>query len=296
MMINGVSDMEKNISKKNISIIMLLRSSYNNMTKSEKKIADYILANEKSVMSQTISDLAVKAQSSEITVSRFCKKLGFNGLQSFKIALAGEVFSKDELLSQEINPHDSYKTIAEKLFSSIADGLQDTLKLLDFEEINKAVDLISKARQICVYGFGNSYTVCKDIETRFMRFGIPVKAYCDLHMQLTASSLLTQEDLIIAVSHTGSNIDLLQSIELAHDNKIPIIAITSYMNSPLCKLADVVLHGMGREVAYKSEAVASRLIHMAIVDVLYMGIYQHNVDKGFANIEKMRAAIAKRRL
>ena len=188
------------------------------------------------------------------------------------------------------------KSEAEKLFSSIADGLQDTLKLLDFEEINKAVDLISKARQICVYGFGNSYTVCKDIETRFMRFGIPVKAYCDLHMQLTASSLLTQEDLIIAVSHTGSNIDLLQSIELAHDNKIPIIAITSYMNSPLCKLADVVLHGMGREVAYKSEAVASRLIHMAIVDVLYMGIYQHNVDKGFANIEKMRAAIAKRRL
>ena len=80
MMINEVSDMEKNISKKNISIITLLRSSYNNMTKSEKKIADYILANEKSVMSQTISDLAVKAQSSEITVSRFCKKLGFNGL------------------------------------------------------------------------------------------------------------------------------------------------------------------------------------------------------------------------
>lgn len=282
--------------EKNISIVTLMRSSYNNMTKSEKRIIDYILANEKSVMSQTISDLAANTNSSEITISRFCKKLGFNGLQSLKIALAGEVFSKDELISQEINPNDSYKVVAEKLFSSIADGLQDTLKLLDFAQIQKAVDLISDARQLCVYGFGNSYTVCKDIETRFMRFGIPVKAYCDLHMQVTASSLLTNKDVIIAVSHTGSNIDLLQSVELAHKNNIPIIAITSYMHSPLCKLADVVLHGMGREVAYKSEAVASRLIHMAIADVLYMGVYQKNIDKGFANIKKMRSAIAKRRM
>ena len=280
----------------NVSIVTLMRSSYNNMTKSEKRIIDYILANEKMVIGQTISDLATNTNSSEVTISRFCKKLGFNGLQSLKIALASEVFSRDELISQEINTNDSYRTIAEKLFLSIADGLQDTLKLLDFNEIKKAVDLISTARQICVYGFGNSYTVCKDIETRFMRFGIPIKAYCDLHMQLTASSVLTDKDAIIAVSHTGSNIDLLQSIELAHKNNIPVIAITSYMHSPLCKLADIVLHGMGREVAYKSEAVASRLIHMAIVDVLYMGVYQKNVDKGFTNIKKMRSAIAKRRM
>lgn len=280
----------------NTSILTLMRSNYNNMTKSEKRIIDYILANLKTVMSQTISDLASNTQSSEITISRFCKKLGFSGLQSLKIALASEVYSQDELVSQEINPNDSYKLIAEKLFSSITDGLQDTLKLIDFEQLEKAVQLIKNAHQICVYGFGNSFTVCQDIETRFMRFGIPIKAYNDLHMQVTASSLLTEKDLIICVSHTGANIDLLQAIELAHNNNVPIIAITSYMNSPVCKLADVVLHGMGREIAYKSEAVASRLIHMAIVDILYMGVYQKNVTKNFTNIKKMRNAIAKRRL
>lgn len=273
-----------------------MRSNYNNLTKSEKRITDYILNNLKTVMSQTISDLATQTKSSEITISRFCKKLGFSGLQSLKIALASEIYSQEELVSQEINPNDSYKIIAEKLFSSITDGLQDTLKLLDFAQVEKAIKLITKAHQICVYGFGNSYTVCQDIETRFMRFGIPIKAYNDLHMQVTASSLLTNQDLIICVSHTGANIDLLQAVQLAHDNHIPIIAITSYMHSPLSKLADVTLHGMGREIAYKSEAVASRLIHMAIVDVLYMGIYQQNVTQNFTNIKKMRKAIAKRRL
>ena len=277
------------------SILTVMRSSYHNMTKSEKRITDYILSNKKSVMKQTISDLAENTDTAEITISRFCKKLGFSGLQSFKIALASEIYTQAELVTQEINPSDSYKAISEKMFSSITDGLCDTLKLLDFQEIEKAVNLISNARQIYVYGFGNSYTVCKDIETRFMRFGIPIKSYCDLHMQVTASSLLSEADLVIAVSHTGTNIDILQSVEIAHQNKVPIIAITSYMNSPLCKIADVVLHGMGREIAYKSEAVASRLIHMAIADILYMGVYQKQLDKNYNNIKKMREVIAKRK-
>ena len=55
----------------NTSILTLMRSNYNNMTKSEKRIIDYILANLKTVMSQTISDLASNTQSSEITISRF---------------------------------------------------------------------------------------------------------------------------------------------------------------------------------------------------------------------------------
>ena len=278
------------------TIITLMRSNYNSMTKSEKRIVDYILNNKKAVMAQTISDLAANTQSSEITISRFCKKLNFNGLQSLKIALASDIYTEAELVSQEINSTDSSRTIAEKLFASITEGLNDTLKLLDFREVNRAIKLICRARQIYVYGFGNSFTVCQDIETRFMRFGIPIKASCDLHMQVTASSILTKDDLIIAVSHTGTNIDLLKSVELAHKNHVPIIAITSYMHSPICKLANVVLHGMGRETAYKSEAVASRLIHMAIADVLYMGVYQQNIDKNFANIQKMRDSIAQRRL
>ena len=122
------------------------------LKKSEKRIIDYILANLKTVMSQTISDLASNTQSSEITISRFCKKLGFSGLQSLKIALASEVYSQDELVSQEINPNDSYKLIAEKLFSSITDGLQDTLKLIDFEQLEKAVQLIKKcSSNLCIW-------------------------------------------------------------------------------------------------------------------------------------------------
>lgn len=273
-----------------------LRSHYQQLTKSERRIADYIVENEKDIMEQTISDIAAKTNSSEITVSRFCKKLGFSGLQSLKIALAGELFTPDPSIYQDIHQSDSYENIAGKLFKNIHDGLQDSLKLLDFSAVEKAVQLLCQARSIAVYGFGNSATVCQDIETRFIRFGFLVHAYADSHMQVTSASLLTEKDVVIAVSHTGATVELLQSVEIAKANKVPVIAITSYVRSPLAKKADVVLHGMGREVTYRSEAVASRLIHLAIADLLYTGISLQDSEKYVDHMKKMREVIAERRI
>ena len=274
----------------------ILRSSYQDLTKSERRIADYIIENEKNIMEQTISDIAANTGSAEITVSRFCKKLGFSGLQSLKIALAGELFTPDESIYQDIHRTDSYESLAGKIFQNINDGLQDTLKLLDFKTIEKAVAVLCKARSVAVYGFGNSATVCRDIETRFMRFGMLIHAYEDSHMQVTSASLLTAADAVIAVSHTGATIELLQSVDIAKENNVPVIAITSYVHSPLAKRADFVLHGMGREVRYRSEAVASRLVHMAIVDLLYTGISLNDTEKYINHMKKMRQAIAKRRV
>lgn len=274
----------------------ILRSCYQDLTKSERRIADYIMENAREAIHQTISELASNSNSAEVTVSRFCKKLGYSGLQSLKIALASDIFTPIESVCQEIQVEDSYEDIAAKLFMSINDGLQDTLKLLDFDALHRAVDLLSQAHKIDVYGFGTSAMVCHDIENRFIRFGKPVQAFSDMHMQITSATLLTSQDVIIAVSHTGATIDILQSVEVAKKNAVPVIAITSYLRSPLAKAADIVLHGMGREVSYRSESMASRLVHLAIADLLYTGLSIKNPGKFIENMKKMRLAIAKRRI
>lgn len=274
----------------------ILRSAYQNLTKSEQRIADYIIAHPDNIMGETIAELASHTKSSEITVSRFCKKLGFSGLQSLKIALAAELSHDDDERYQDIHPQDSYSDVAGKVFQNITDGLQDTLKLLDFTAVEKAVDAIVKARHIAVYGFGNSATVCRDIETRFLRFGMVVQSYADSHQQVTSASLLTPDDVVIAVSHTGATIALLDTVKIAKATGATIIVITSYARSNLTELADITLTGMGREVRYRSEAVASRLIHMAITDVLYTGIAMQMPDRYKENIKKMRAVIAQKRV
>jgi len=274
----------------------LLRSSYQGFTKSERRIADHIINYPYEIIHMTISDLAEAAGTAEATISRFCRTLGFNGLQSLKIVLASEIFNPLESVCQEVGPNDPLDIMASKVFSSISEGLQDTLKLLDFGALQKALHLLSTVRKLDIYAFGISAIVASDIERRFIRFGIQVKSFSDLHMQLSSASLLEPEDVVIAVSHTGANLDILHSVETAKQNGAKVIAITSYLRSPLSQKADIVLHGMGREVNYRSEATASRLIHLAIVDLLYVGMIFNNQKKFESNLNKVRTAIASRKL
>nr|WP_315410003.1 MurR/RpiR family transcriptional regulator [uncultured Selenomonas sp.] len=276
--------------------LLVMRGSYAYMTRTEKRIADYVSANMDAVMEQTISELAAAVGSSEITISRFCKKLGFSGLQSFKIALAAELHTQTDMVYQDIDAADTREVVVQKVFHNIADGLSDTLKLLDYAAIERAVGLLRAARRIAVYGFGNSATVCRDIETRFLRFGMVVQAYSDAHQQATSAALLTAGDAVIAVSHTGATIELLDTVRTARQAGAAVIVITSYAHSPLAKLGDVVLHGMGREVHYSSEAVSSRLIHMAITDALYTLMAMQSPKEYRCNLQKMRTVIAKKRL
>lgn len=283
--------------KDKVHQLPILRSAYGGLTRSERRIADYIMEHAEKIMEQTISELAANTGSSEITVSRFCKKLGFSGLQSLKIALAAEISSADSnLLYQDICPQDSCETVAGKVFQNIGDGLQDTLKLLDYAAVEQAVTQLLAARRIAVYGFGNSATVCRDIETRFLRFGLIVQAYADAHQQVTSASLLEPGDAVIAVSHTGATLELLETVRIAKERGVKIIAITSYAQSNLARLADITLNGMGREVHYRSEAAASRLIHMAITDILYTGIAMRIPQRYRENIGRMRAVIAEKRV
>lgn len=279
-----------------MTCLPLLRSTYKNLTKSEQKIADYILNNPKTVIHMTIAELAEAATSGEATAFRFCHKLGFSGFQELKMALAGDVLSPMKSLSQEVNLDDKPREISHKVFKNIIDDLQATLKILDYQELNRAVDAIANARKIDAYGYGGSGVIALDIQHRYVRFGLQVNAYIDPHLQIASAALLTEKDVVIAVSHTGASIDLLKCLEIAKKNKATIIAVTSYMKSPITKLADIVLCGIAQETNYRSEAMSSRLIHLAILDSLYTGVMLRRFEDFSSNMGKVREAIAREKL
>ncbi len=274
----------------------LLRSTYKNLTKSEQKIADYILNHPKKVLHMTISDLAEAATSAEATAFRFCHKLGFSGFQELKMALAGDILSPIKSLSQEVNLGDNPQAISQKVFKNIIDDLQATLKILDYRELQRAIEAIATAKKIDAYGYGGSGVIAQDIQHRYVRFGLQVNAYTDPHLQIASAALLTAGDVVIAISHTGASIDLLKCLEIAKRNRATIIAVTSYLKSPITKLADIVLCGIAQETYYRSEAMSSRLIHLAILDSLYTGVMLRKFDAFSNNMSKVREAIAKEKL
>ncbi|MBF1344832.1 MAG: MurR/RpiR family transcriptional regulator, partial [Megasphaera micronuciformis] len=146
--------------------IPFLRGTYEGMTKSERRIAEYIAADPERLMKLTIPHIAAETDSSEITVSRFCKKLGYKGLQELKQALTAYLSMNELKNYHDIKAEDTCNAVTSKIFQNIADGLLDTLQLLDYEAIDRAAAVLRQARRIAVYGFGNSATVCRDLTTR----------------------------------------------------------------------------------------------------------------------------------
>ncbi|MBQ9320157.1 MAG: MurR/RpiR family transcriptional regulator, partial [Acidaminococcaceae bacterium] len=191
---------------------------------------------------------------------------------------------------------DTPQEITGKVFQNMVEALQETRKMLDYAALEQAIDIISQTKRIDAYGYGGSGVVAQDIAHRFMRFGLDVHAYSDPHLQVASASLLKPEDVVIAISHTGASLDLLKILEMVRSRKAKIILITSYLKSPATKLADVVLTGVARETSYRSEDMASRLVHLAILDCLYTGVMLRRMDDYIANMKQVRKAIATQKL
>jgi len=114
-------------------------------------------------------------------------------------------------------------------------------------------------------------------------------------MQITYSALATAEDVIIAISNTGSNKELYDSIKVAKSNGAKTIAITGHLKSPIANLSDIVLLSYGKESKFRSEAMESRLSSLMLIDLLYIGVALKKKDELLNNLEKIRKAIAIRR-
>lgn len=274
----------------------ILRSAYPDFTKSERHIAVFIATHRDRIGDFTVAGLAKDTNSSEITISRFCKKLGYSGLKELKIALLIELSAGEKGAYQHILAEDSTTLLAQKLFQNIIEGLQDTLQLIDYEAVDRACDLLLQARHIACFGFGNSATVCRDMETRYIRLGLSVKACADPHMQVTQATLMNASDIILVVSHSGASKELIESVKVGKQQGAKIILLTSRLQTPLAKLADVCLRGMGREVTFTTEAGASRFIHAALAEVLYVRMSMKQRHAFDESRDKIRSVIDDKRL
>ncbi len=273
-----------------------IRSFYNRFSEKEKMIADHILNNPEHIIHSTISQVADDLQVAEATVFRFCKRLGFKGYQAMKIALASEIVNPVKDIHETINETDNEKEVAQKVFHSNIRTLEETTHILEQQPYQRAVELIIRARKVEFYGNGGSGIVAEDAHHKFLRSGIQSAAYSDSHLQLMAASQLTEQDVIVFISHSGTNKDSLDVLDIAKQNKVKTIGITTLAKSPLGQKVDVPLFTTSEETDYRSEALASRIAQLSIIDALYVNVMMKTKDKSQESLNKMRKAISVKRI
>lgn len=273
-----------------------IRSHYARLSEKEKKIANYILENPKEIIHSTINEVADNLGVAEATVFRFCKRIDFKGYQAMKIALASEVMSPIQQILEEINENDNEKAVAEKVFHSNIRTLENTLQILDFTSIKKAAGILTIANHVNFYGTGGSAIIAMDAYHKFIRTGISAYAFIDSHFQLMSASQLTNRDVAVVISHSGTNKDTIKVMNTAKKNGAKTIGITGFPKSPIGQNADVTLFTSSEETEYRSEALASRIGQLSLIDALYVNMMISNKDEAKKSLEKVRDAISETRV
>lgn len=256
------------IAGEHTNTLLLTRSLYPSLTKTEKKIADYVLKDPDSVLYATVTDLAEKADAGETSVLRFCRNLGFKSYQDFKLSLAKDLVTPLKHQESQIEESDDLTSVAQKMTMENIASLEHTLSLLNMNELQKAVDAILKARRLFFMGVGSSAMTAMDAQYRFMRLGFVGEAVTDPHVMAMNATLMSAEDVVFGISTSGSTKDLVDAVRLAKENNVHFICLTSHAKSPITKFADSILLIRSRETPLQGGAFSSKMGQIHVLDIL----------------------------
>ncbi|MBM3325679.1 MAG: MurR/RpiR family transcriptional regulator [Calditrichaeota bacterium] len=251
------------------SIITRIRLMEPNLKGADQRLALYIRERPSELIYRSVADVAQESGVSEATVVRFARKLGLIGFQDLKLHLAREVIAPIRSIHENVAPGDPSAVVMRKVFGGHVAALNDTLQVLDPLSVDKAVSAISNAHHIFFIGVGTSGPNTIDAYNKFLRLGLSCSAHTDSHLQAMAVGLAREDDVIVAVTHSGNTKDPVYTLELAHKRGATTIAITNFSRSPITRTADIVLYTASSETRFRAEAVASRIAQVAIVDTLW---------------------------
>jgi len=277
------------------STLLKIKGAYRTFRKAERRIADFILKNPEEVINLSITELGERSDASESSVVRFCQSLGYKGYYDLKISIARELVIPPQHIYEEITLGDKVATIKQKVFQANILALQDTIKMLDNRELERAVKAIIRARMVVFYGMATSAAVALDSAHKFLRININAVSYSDSHMQAISAALLKKGDVAIGISHSGSSKEVVDALRIARDSGATTICITHHIKSPITKVADIKFYTAARESTLRTDAMTSRIAQLSILDVLYVSVALKRNEESLRSIEQTDGALAEKK-
>ena len=277
-------------------IMLKIRERYNQMSKGDKRISDFVLENHDRLLGMTAADIAQASGVSSASVIRYVKKMGADGLDGFKLELAavrekpesrGEWRMEDPILSDE----DNLDTICSKVKARTDNAFRDFFYQLDKAALEEAVEAVKRARKIYLLGLGASYASAYDLFHKLRRAGFDASCYQDINMVTEFFSYLDHRDVVLAFSYSGQSKEILYSCRKASERKAKVIAITRRGTTPLTKLADICLCVPDLEDVRRVGAFESLQTSLLMGWLLYLGVIREDFKRIEIQLVKTRKMV-----
>lgn len=268
--------------------IAIIKSCYPSLSKTEKKVADYILKERGKIIYQTLLEISQNIEVGEATIIRFVRKIGFSGFQDLKFEIAKE--NNNDIESNSNSLDNNYDSYIDENAERIAQTIINTKSTLDKDNLKLAIKMITDSKRVFLYGVGSSGFTANEAQTRFMRLGVIGNAIIDPHFQSMYSSISNSQDVIIVFSISGYTKDIIEAVKIAKQENTKIIAITSYILSPIAQLADCVLLTSAKENPLEGGSFTGKISQLYIIDLLCSEYLVQN--KKSALLQKQKTAEA----
>lgn len=265
-----------------MSILKILEAKLDSMTQADRQIARFILDHPERMLAMSSATLAEATGRSQSSVVKFSQKLGYDGYQQLKLdvnkAKAQEFHAPAGVIHGTIDASDSYLTILQKLIGSKLLSMRETSSVNSEETIDSALDALMTARRIQMAGVGASSLVARDFSYKLLKLGRTVLADSDSHIQISNASGLNDQDLLIALSHSGRSVETLRIAELAKKRGARVLSVTGLAPNPLLDLADINLFTIADEERVRSSAITSRDAQLMLMDMLFILMLRRQPD------------------
>lgn len=278
-----------------VNVLAQLQNALPTLGRSDTKIAKVVLDDPDEATRTSIAHLARKADVSEPSVNRFCKRLGASGYPDFKIWLARSLASGVKYMSQVVDASDDTDTYPLKLVDNTINALMLARESLPQEAIAGAVTLLDQAKRIFFFGLGTSAAVAKDAEHKFFRIGTPVTTHTDPLMLKMLSASAEPGDVFVFISHTGRTEVIVEAAGAASAAGATVISLTA-QGSPLALTSDCLLAPNVPENTDDYLPMTSRLVHLVLIDILVTGVTLEKGEDCIARMAVMKDSLRATRL
>lgn len=244
----------------------------------------------------TISELAGSASTSEGTVTRTVRALGFHSYSDFRLTLAGLAgrHGHTPTVTGDVTPDDPIETLVRKVGATETQFIAETVAHLDADALSRAAEAVAEAEAVSLYGAVSSGLATTDLHIRLVRIGIRATSSVDPHLAIAEAALLSERDVAIVSSHSGTSRDALEFLAAAQGAGATTIAITGEVRTPLARRADHTLIALGEDDAFRMGRVASRISGMFVAHCLFVAVTQLTSDRAAEALERSYVPLSRR--
>jgi DNA-binding MurR/RpiR family transcriptional regulator len=279
-----------------MSHILSIINEQTKLSPKELVIAHFITNNAQRITQMNIVELARETGVSPATISRFCRTFHFAGYSDFRMRLSSDLAQSHTAESyQDIVEGNRLDKIVEAIESNHIRSISDTTRIIDFQQLSRAIHALINANHIALFGMATSGIVAQDFFQKLVRIGKSCSSHSDSHMQITSAAVLSDRDVAVAISYSGETPETIDALQCAKERGCTTISLTKFSSSTLSRAADITLFTSSLEEGMRRGDMASRIAQLHMIDILFTGMVSERFSEYVPNLEQSYHMVKKYR-